>query len=265
MNVEVGMKFGRLTVVGIFKKNSTNFCKAACDCGNITFKPTKYLSSGDTKSCGCLRNTCKNKIYIGMTKNYLTVKELTKIEHKRIGRNNSFESAVKCSCICGNVITVTTYAFVNENAKSCGCYNIEKTIERNKTHDMSKTRIYKIWKGMKRRCYAKNCKAFPDYGGRGIEICKKWHDFENFYNDMFENYNDKLTIERIDTNKNYCKENCRWASKQEQAFNTRKSVEYFYDGKWYKQKELAILLNTSATNIFRKFPRRKLYEDNEQQ
>lgn len=86
---------------------------------------------------------------------------------------------------------------------------------------MSSTRFYKIWKGMSTRCYNKNYKLFRDYGGRGIKICDRWHKFENFKKDMFKTYRDDLSIERVNNNGNYCKNNCKWATRLEQNRNKR--------------------------------------------
>lgn len=93
-------------------------------------------------------------------------------------------------------------------------------LENNKKHGnfkhgyTSKDRIYRIWHDMKNRCYYKKHKAYKDYGAKGITICDEWKDnFINFKNWAFENgYNDDLTIDRIDSKKSYCPENCRWIS-----------------------------------------------------
>lgn len=108
-----------------------------------------------------------------------------------------------------------------------------------KTHEMSKTRIYRIWKGMRRRCLNKRDYAYPDYGGRGIVICKEWDSFEKFYEDMISTYNDNLSIDRIDNDGNYCKENCRWVSRKIQNSNKRTNVRYLIDGEYLILWEIA--------------------------
>jgi hypothetical protein len=83
--------------------------------------------------------------------------------------------------------------------------------------------LYGVWRGMKDRCLNRKCAAYHNYGGRGISISDSWLIFDNFYKDMSETYEDRLTIERIDNDKGYGVDNCKWATRKEQAHNTRRS------------------------------------------
>lgn len=102
-------------------------------------------------------------------------------------------------------------------------------------HGMGSTKqrniFYMKWAMIKRRCYNKNDKAYERYGAKGIKMSDEWLDFINFYNDMHESYFKGATIDRIDNSKGYSKENCRWATKLEQAQNKTTVVLYEFGGK----------------------------------
>ena len=86
---------------------------------------------------------------------------------------------------------------------------------------MRKTRQYNIWNNMKMRCLNPRNKKYNIYGARGITVCDKWLSFSGFWEDMSEGYDDSLTLERIDSDSNYEKSNCKWATYSEQNYNTR--------------------------------------------
>lgn len=95
---------------------------------------------------------------------------------------------------------------------------------------MCNTRIYKAWSSMRDRCLGKNTHNFKNYGGRGITICDQWNNFENFYKDMSGSYFEGLTLDRIDVDGNYSKDNCRWITKQEQQNNRRNNTFVTFNG-----------------------------------
>lgn len=133
-----------------------------------------------------------------------------------------------CSCECGRETVVEAHNLKTGHTSSCGCVQREKTSKANMTHGMRKTRLYRIWVCMRNRCYQRSYHAFEHYGGRGIEVCDEWlSDFKTFYDwAMTHGYREDLSIDRIDSNGNYCPENCRWATMAEQNKNKRAKNGY---------------------------------------
>lgn len=130
-------------------------------------------------------------------------------------------SKCKVACECGAYLIVTNKSLKSGNTKSCGCLKLEMLVERSRKHGMSSTRFYKIWRHMKERCTDENSQYYADYGGRGITYDARWEVFQNFMEDMLKTYQEDLELDRVDTNGNYCKENCQWATESHQAYNQR--------------------------------------------
>lgn len=189
----------------------------------------------------------------------LTVIKMHHVRKQRNGRNVYYWL---CKCNCGNEVIKTTNYLRYSNICSCGCLsnrikdpinNLKKPFDEEVVY--SKTRIYRIWQAMKSRCYNPNHKHYYDYGGRGIEVCPEWLNSSlSFINWSYDTgYNDNLSIDRIDTNGNYCPENCRWVDCKTQSNNKRTSHFITFNGKtqtigqW--SDELGINYNTLENRL----------------
>lgn len=146
--------------------------------------------------------------------------------------NNSHGGAMwLCQCDCGNACVVDSGNLRKGRQKSCGCLRHREAW--NRTHNESNcTRLYRIWTGMKTRCYNKNSRAYPSYGGRGILMCDEWrNNYEAFRNWALSNgYAEDLSIDRLDNSGGYSPENCQWATRITQSNNRRSNRLVAVDG-----------------------------------
>jgi len=114
------------------------------------------------------------------------------------------------------------------------------------------TPIYRSWYNMKTRCSNNKIKYFARYGGRGITFCDRWKLFKNFLDDMGSSYESGLSLDRIDNNKGYYKENCRWATRKEQSNNTRNienAKKYNINGVLFTIKQLSEVFKIKRTTL----------------
>jgi len=151
-----------------------------------------------------------------------------------------------CRCDCGNYRIVREKSLIAGGSRSCGCL----TRESNRTHGMSDTRPYRIWQSMKTRCTNSKQPNYERYGARGISYTPDWETFQRFWADMSDGYADDLTLDRIDNNKPYTKDNCRWVTPAQQNRNSRSAVMIAYNGERLCLTDWAQKLN---------IPRKRLY------
>jgi hypothetical protein len=154
----------------------------------------------------------------GKTFGFLTVKSQAERLVRKVVRWN-------CICSCGNQTIVAGKHLRNSKILSCGCYKRDVISLLAKTHGRSETVEYKVWCGMKRRCYNVREKSYKRYGGAGIKICSEWlHSFDAFFSDMGERPSAIHSIDRIDSTGNYEPGNCRWSLIHTQNRNRKNNV-----------------------------------------
>lgn len=150
---------------------------------------------------------------------------------KQIGRLTVVDSSESkqgkamwvCKCSCGNLTTVSGDNLRKEHTKSCGCLKIDTAGDATRTHGLTKKRPYRIYRNMLNRCYWERSINYHLYGAKGIGVCAEWRaGFEAWWADMQEGYEDHLTLGRIDSSKDYSKENCRWETTLQQSQNLGK-------------------------------------------
>ena len=162
-----------------------------------------------------------------------------------IRRNNKIYCL--CKCDCGNIIEIRNSNLNgHRNTHNCGCKPSQLL------HGLSHQRLYTIWSMMKQRCTNNNHRSYKNYGAKGISVCKEWlHNFEAFKDWAFANgYTEKLTLDRIDGNGDYCPENCRWATYKEQGNNRNNNRLLTYNGQTHTMSEWCDIKKLSKATIY---------------
>jgi len=195
----------------------------------------------------------KSNDLTGMKFGYWTVLEKDK-PHE--GARNSYWV---CKCRCGTVRSVSRFSLVGGSSQSCGCWEGIHRKGINKTHGMSKTRLYNTWLSMRKRCNNPNDKYANSYYNKGIRVCDEWNnDFVAFMNWAYANgYTDELTIDRIDNDKGYSPDNCRWTTSDAQQRNKTNNIMVEYDNKQWCLKTLCKEIGFPYKTAHRRYIRRK--------
>ena len=162
---------------------------------------------------------------------------------KVVGTNKHRRAVWLCECDCGNMLEVSRSSLIRKDGKgtrSCGCLKHDSIVSYNKqnkvVHGLYGTRIYVVWKDMIYRCEKPQSQGYEYYGGRGIKVCKEWHDVGKFAEWAYANgYDDTAskgdcTIERIDVNGNYDPSNCTFVNRFAQNANRRNTLKIDING-----------------------------------
>lgn len=173
---------------------------------------------------------------------------LTVIEY--VGNDKFNHKMWRCKCDCGNEIITETHRLVTGKTRSCGCLKQEGN---NRRHGKCYSRLNRIYRKMKQRCFNINNPRYSDYGGRGITVCEEWlgeNGFENFYEwSMNNGYQDDLSIDRLDNDGNYEPDNCRWTTVKEQVRNTRRNIFITANGETHTLAEWSEITGIRYTKL----------------
>ena len=250
-----GEKFHRLTVVGEAPKRAGNPNRrvtARCECGTIKDYVMGQLRNGYTKSCGCLKSEPSPLRADVIGRKFGRLLITGDAPHRE--RNNNRRVVAQCEC--GSAGEYFLMALKSGETKSCGCMQREGDCY--KTHGHTQGRKfspeYYSWASMMTRCRNPKSRAYPHYGGRGITVCERWGDFENFLADMGPRP-DETTLERKNHSLGYSKENCEWATLDVQANNKRSSRPVTHNGETKTISQWAESLGMPYNTLFNRLTR----------
>lgn len=188
--------------------------------------------------------------------------ENTKIDYlnigKFVGKTRSGKRLWECRCECGNEFIVDELYLSKKKFHSCSKCGYKKPWDNKEK--VASLRLYHTWSGIKQRCLNPNANSYDNYGGRGIKICEEWLVFDNFRKWAEENGYDpnapaqECTLDRIDSNGNYCPENCRFASRKEQDNNKRSCVWITDDnGETHNLTQWGEILGIKRGTLYRRY------------
>lgn len=227
--VYLGKVYGNFKVIEIdrvkHKNKSGSTIKWIVECQECGLRKIEIPANikNEKAKCVCrIDEKESSKKYIGKKYGRLTIID---IENRKSKSGKSYQTYAICQCDCGNIFEHQIYHIRNGTVKSCGCYFEEIREMQRQAYHKTESPLYRTWNSMKQRCSNPNIQNYEDYGGRGIKVCQDWiDDFESFETWSFDNgYRPKqgLSLDRIDVNKGYSPDNCRWTNNYVQSVNKR--------------------------------------------
>lgn len=186
----------------------------------------------------------------------ITINNLKVIKRVENYKDGKVQWLVECRC--GNEFEAIGKYLRNGSIKSCGCLKSKRMTEHGKakaTHGDSKSRLFSIWSGMKKRCYYKKNIGYKNYGGRGIQVCDEWKNNYSTFKlwAMNNGYDESLTLDRVDNDGNYEPNNCKWSTVTEQNRNKRNNKLFNYNGKVLTQSEICEITGLSKHQVSKEF------------
>lgn len=171
----------------------------------------------------------------------------------RCENGNKGQAKWICLCECGNVKKVLAQSLIRNTTRSCGCLQRLEASKRFKKHGLTigtRHPLIGTWSAMINRTENPNYAQFKHYGGRGITVCERWRkSFVNFLEDMGDRPSPKHSLDRIDNNGHYCKENCRWATSEQQSNNRRSNVYLTVNGETKSLVEWSRIYNIPRQSV----------------
>jgi hypothetical protein len=172
-----------------------------------------------------------------------------------VGRNNQSKQIWAVQCSCGKFLVVKKGQLFDKKKprRSCGCLH-KPFVPKQRLggivkHGMTRTNVYQIWSGLRRRCLSPNNKDYHNYGGRGIRVCERWEEFQNFYADMGEPP-PRYTLHRIDNDGDYSPENCVWATVEYQNQHKGSCRMVMLHGEQMSAAQVARALGVKETTFY---------------
>jgi hypothetical protein len=164
--------------------------------------------------------------------------------------NQNWQRFAKFRCVCGKEFVANLQKVKRGHTKSCGCLLAGKNADRLTTHGMTETKEYNSWVNIIQRCTNVEHKRYQEWGGRGIKVCDRWlESFENFFEDMGKAPSSLHSIDRLNNDKDYYKENCAWHTTKQQANNRKSNIKITYNGETKTLMEWCEVLGLEYTRV----------------